>query len=226
MKDLSKEIIKFAEQKGADLVGIVDISKINFPKGHHPTDYLSRAKSAISIACSLNKGGILNLPTSRNSYMLEFNLANRKLNLINHQVGRFLEEKGYLALGVPGTASIGDAKRLAADLSHKHIAVAAGLGKFGLNNLVITPEYGPRVRFTTIITTAELEPTNYEVEQVCNECLQCVKECPTNALDDWEDNYTSQEGWRMDKERCYHKIFVKLGGNRCGICIKACPFTD
>ncbi|SJZ83738.1 4Fe-4S dicluster domain-containing protein [Selenihalanaerobacter shriftii] len=226
MEDLTKKAINFAKQKGADLVGVVDVRKLDFPNNHHPTDYLSGAKSAVSIAYALNKGGVLNLPTSRNSYMLEFNLANQKLNLINHQVGKFLEEKGHLALGIPGTASIGDAKRLAADISHKHIAVAAGLGKFGLNNLVITPEYGPRVRFTTILTTAELAPTSYEAEQVCNKCLKCIKACPRNALDDWENKYTPQEGWHIDKEKCYHEIFVKLGGKRCGICIKACPLSN
>ncbi|GAB6098388.1 epoxyqueuosine reductase [Halanaerocella petrolearia] len=223
--ELTNQVITFAKDQGVDLVGIVDVKEIDFPKDHRPSDYLPEAKSAISIGYRLNKGSVLNLPKARNGYMLEFNTANEQLNLINHQVSRFLEEKGYLTFGVPGTASIGDGKRLKADLSHKHLAVAAGLGKFGINNLVLTPEFGPRVRFSTIITTAKLEATVSEAEKLCTDCQLCVEICPANALDDWKDNYSPQEGWRINKEACYHQIFVKLGGKRCGLCIKACPFT-
>jgi hypothetical protein len=42
--------------------------------------------------------------------------------------------------------------------SDRHPAVATGLGAFGLNNLLLTPEYGPRVRLESMITTAELVP--------------------------------------------------------------------
>lgn len=223
MSNLTNQVINFAKKKGADLVGVVDLTEVNFPKDNKPTDYLPEAKTAISIAYRLNKGSILNLPQTRNGYMLEFKTANQQLNLINQQVSELLEKEGYLTFGVPGTASIGDGKRLKADLSHKHFAVAAGLGKFGINNLVLTPEFGPRVRFTTIITTAELETTDSKVDRLCDDCQQCVEICPVNALDDWRENYSPEEGWRMDKEACYHQIFVKLSGKRCGLCIKACP---
>lgn len=225
MSKLIDEIIDFSEQLQVDLIGTSDISTIDFPKKHHPTNYLPEAKSAITVGFHLNQGSILNLPESRNSYMLEFNTINQKLNTINYRISSFLEEKGELALGAPGTASIGDAKRLAADFSHRHIAVAVGLGKFGVNNLILTPDYGPRVRFTTIITTAKLSPVVSKAEKLCTECLKCVEACPANALDGWEDNYSPQKGWRIDKEKCYHHIFVKLAGKRCGLCIKACPFS-
>lgn len=48
-------------------------------------------------------------------------------------------------------------RRLAGDLSHKHAAVACGLGNFGLNNLVISPGCAPRIRLVTILTNAELK---------------------------------------------------------------------
>ena len=51
--------------------------------------------------------------------------------------------------------------------SNRHAAVRAGLGEFGLNNVVVTPEYGPRVRFNSVITQAELEPSPLLKEKVC-----------------------------------------------------------
>lgn len=43
--------------------------------------------------------------------------------------------------------------------SHRHAAVRAGLGEFGLDNVVVTPEYSQLVRLNTILTTAELSYT-------------------------------------------------------------------
>ena len=222
---LSEESISFAQQQGADLVGVVNLSRLDFPAGHGPEDYLPGAKSAVSIGYRLSKGSTLNLPQTRNGYLLEFETANQELNRINRELCKFFEEKGYLAFGVPGTASIGDKKRLAADLSHRHLAVAAGLAKFGVNNLVLTEEYGSRVRFTTVITTAELAESDLETEIECSECLNCVEICPVDALKGGQAKYSPDEGWRIAKERCYHQIFVKLNGKRCGLCIKACPLN-
>jgi epoxyqueuosine reductase len=59
---------------------------------------------------------------------------------------------------VPGNCGI---------FSMRHAAVRAGLGEFGLNNVVVTPRYGPRVRFNALVTEAELEPTPLPAEQIC-----------------------------------------------------------
>lgn len=69
--------------------------------------------------------------------------------------------------------------------SHRHAAVRAGLGEFGLNNLVITRQFGPRVRFVSIITDATLEPTPLLERKVClgvEECSLCIDECSPMAL--------------------------------------------
>lgn len=225
MGNLKEEVINFAKETGAELVGVMDLNGVDFPAGHSPKDYLPEASSAVSFALSLNKGNVLNLPDSRNGYMLEFNEVNRELNSINHQIGRFLEKKGFLSFGVPGTASKGDEERLAADISHKHMAVRAGIGEFGINNLIITEEHGPCIRFSTLVTTANIDPTGENLKGLCDKCERCVEICPVDALSNWEENYSPRNGWRIDKESCYHRIFVQLNGKRCGLCIKACPYS-
>jgi hypothetical protein len=66
--------------------------------------------------------------------------------------------------------------------------VAAGLGEFGLNNLLLTPQYGPRVRLESMITTAELAPDplcegpiclGVDACGVCLESSECFGEIHT-----------------------------------------------
>jgi len=224
--DFTNAVKEFLAKNGADLVGIAKAESLTpAPQGHRPTDYLPTARSIISFACTLNRGPVLNLPRSRNEYLLEFECANTLLNNLGQKTAKFLESNNFTSIAFPATASIGDASRLMGDISLKHAAVAAGLGLFGVNNLVLTPQYGSRVRFGMVITEAELIPDQPLNEELCTKCGNCVKACPSGALSRWEQSYSPQEGWRMDKEKCYHYIFVQLGGRRCGMCIGSCPLS-
>ena len=51
--------------------------------------------------------------------------------------------------------------------SHRHAATRAGLGEFDYNNVVLTPQYGPRQRFNSIITEAELVPDPLIDSPIC-----------------------------------------------------------
>ena len=167
----------------------------------------------------------MGLPKTRNDYVLEFDQANSTLNAFAHRGARFLEKQGHVSIAFPATASIGDGARLAGDISHKHVAAAAGLGVFGLNNLLITPQYGNRLRLGTIVTEAALTPDTPMEESPCNNCGKCIKNCPANALEGGKDLNDPQQGWRINKEKCYHYIFIRLGGRRCGMCIASCPIS-
>jgi epoxyqueuosine reductase len=111
------------------------------------------------------------------------------------------------------------------DLSLKHAAVAAGLGEFGLNNLFLAPEYGPRVILAAVVTSAEFEPDPPFKGQLCDLCEECLKICPSGALRNLR-GYDRTMGWAMDKHRCHHYIATVLeptyGHFSCGMCIKAC----
>jgi len=70
------------------------------------------------------------------------------------------------------------------DLSMRHAAVAAGLGVFGRNNLVIHPRFGTRVIFTAILTGLPLNSDPPVQEELCTQCGLCVEACPGQALDE------------------------------------------
>ena len=64
-------------------------------------------------------------------------------------------------------------------------AIKAGLGEYGRNQMVITREFGPRVRFSKIFTSLPLKPDKplkFGVEAYCNQCTVCADECPPKAL--------------------------------------------
>ena len=228
---LTEELRRYAESLRLDFVGFCPADALNgAPEDRRPNAYLEDALSVISIGYKLNYAPIQNLPKSRSAYMLEHDYANRHLDEASHLIARFLEERGFRAIGFDSGAGFyheagKSPKRFAADISHKHVAVACGLGKFGLNNLVISPIWGSRVRLATIVTDAKFEYNSPLRENPCltDECEECVKICPVHALDGWRGKYDPERGWVIDKKKCYDYIFNTLKGQRCGICIKACP---
>ena len=114
-------------------------------------------------------------------------------------------------------------------------AIKAGLGEYGRNQMVITPEFGPRVRFSKIFTSLPLEPdkpAKFGVETYCNACTVCADACPPKALPygppSFErPNQSSLQGvkkWTADCERCFG-YWAKLKTD-CAICMRVCPFSE
>ena len=103
--------------------------------------------------------------------------------------------------------------------------MASGIGEFGLNNLLLTPEYGPRVLVGAIVTNAEFMPDPLLDEHLCDLCYACQEYCPVNALRGAE-SFDRMKGWAIDKTKCYHHVYKVLepiyGHFSCGMCIKAC----
>jgi epoxyqueuosine reductase QueG len=110
--------------------------------------------------------------------------------------------------------------------SQRHAAVRAGLGEFGLNNVVVTPEYGPRVRFNSVITRASLQVSPLLQEKAClgKECSLCVERCGGHALS-LLPSFDDKEVWlnpvsRTDMPLCRKKrreVFCY------GRCLRVCP---
>jgi len=65
----------------------------------------------------------------------------------------------------------------------KDSCVLAGIGIIGKNNLLLSPDYGPRVRLRAMFLDVDLEPTGPLDFNPCASCnLLCFKACPQNAF--------------------------------------------
>jgi ferredoxin len=189
---LSNEVKKYAlEVLDMDYVGITGVDRLSgAPEGHRPTDLLPGAKSVIVMAVRLSLGAVQAIFRAyedglrhaqciygTHGYALT---PNYHLKFAAYKMARFLEKKSYISapmLSGPGGGG--------APFSHRHAAVAAGLGEFGWLGIVVTPDYGPRVRLVSVITRAELEPDPmYQGPKLCDptRCDICVKICPTKAI--------------------------------------------
>jgi len=188
---LTNKIKSFVVDLGADLVGIAPVERWkNAPERLTPIAHLPNARSVIVVAihhpdASVELGGE---PTSQDPGPFQIGMI-PKLEEITYHLARFLEERGYDVYPLPGTGYWRHRpyKEIdsphTADFSHRHAAVAAGLGEFGWHSLLMTPEYGPRQRLSSVITNAPLVPDKlYEGPSLCDMCMECVKACPADAF--------------------------------------------
>ena len=184
--------------QGADLVGFGLVSHLaGAPDIMRPQRYLPDARSLIAIGLHINEASCDliersvhdgTVPPSYHSYQL-FTLAivNPQLDKIAFQGARFLERQRYRAYPFPAnmphvSKPCEEYPGGPGDISHRHVAVACGLGQIGWHNLLITPQFGTRQKLTTIITNAPLEPDPVCDGELCNRCFQCADACPTDAI--------------------------------------------
>lgn len=138
-----------------------------------------------------------------------------ELDLANLQLARLLKREGYRSIALPRRLPMKPGE-MKFPLSFCHIAEAAGMGTIGTHTLIITPEFGTRVRLACLLTEAPLRTTKrHDPVDDCTHCLDCVKVCPVGAI--------SSPGpglrYEVDAARCkFYRDYV----DNCGLCQKAC----
>ena len=155
-----------------------------------------------------------------------YRTVNTLLDQAGYRIASALTADGHPSVSIPrdGYGSISVLKdRPVAFFSHRHAALLAGLGNFGTNNTLLTPEFGPRVRFASIFTTAQVEPDPVLEKPLCIRCQRCVEACPVHALDggDYPEALMNKTTCATRSE-ALSKRFI----SPCGICIKVCPVGE
>lgn len=147
----------------------------------------------------------------------------------SHEAAIVMQLAAYIRnLGYDAVASMNDTALVIP------LAVKAGLGEYARNQLVITPQFGPRVRFSKIFTNLPLahdRPRPVGVRQVCDICTRCATACPVKALpfgvpDDKPVSASSIRGvrkWTSDAAKCFG-YWAKIASD-CAICMRVCPFN-
>jgi epoxyqueuosine reductase QueG len=192
--DLTERVREFAvERLGVDLFGVAPVKRLDGgPEGGRPADYIPNAKSVVVFAAKIpdaviEVAGHYDEPgKTLGPYMwYGYPILNWDLSSAARRLVRFLEVKGFKGLPFPPTGLLYKYGNRA-DFSHRHAAVAAGLGEFGFSGLLLSPEFGPRQRLVSIITDAPLEASPmYKGSKLCrpDACeYACIKACPTRAM--------------------------------------------
>jgi epoxyqueuosine reductase QueG len=142
-----------------------------------------------------------------------------QLGQASNRVADWLRERGYAAhAGHP----------LGGMALYPPMAQAAGLGWRGMNGLLITPQFGPRVRLAAVFTEIENLPVHEGTEHAwvldfCEACKRCLRDCPADAFYERPIEHDNGLVTVLDNGKCF-PYFAKYHG--CSVCIKVCPFNQ
>ena len=203
---LRQEIANFLRKLGMDDVGFADVSKYKkIPGGSTPKNIFPEADIAIVYLYKLKK--------LREKYGHWYIVSlNNHLSKTNKKSISFLEKKRFRGVGV--SENLYDRQTLIGKVSFRQLAVLAGLGSIGENQMLIHPKLGARAVIGIVFTDTPVKPDKPFTKNLCTQCDACKTVCPTGAINK-----------KYDRFRCKNRR--KILGRSCGIaCIKACPIGD
>lgn len=223
MKEITLELKEFLLNQGADLVGFADISALK------DAGYPFGISVGIKIPQEIVKG-IYDGPTAE--YYQAYTNINSSLNEIVRKGAAFLQSKGFKAQAQT-TDSVVTQSDNRTTLPHKTIALRAGLGWIGKNNLLITRQYGGAVRLSAILTDAPLTPAAQLHHSLCGDCAVCFTVCPAHSIkgNNWEagmdrDDMIDMRACEAMANQLSGRNFGKPDATICGLCFAMCPFTQ
>jgi epoxyqueuosine reductase len=152
------------------------------------------------------------------------------LSALQAETAAWLKERGYRYLSIPPDSDRRKGKfvsKLYPLFCHKTAATCSGLGWIGKNGLVISPRYGPRLSWATVLTDAPLDTDKPIVSERCGDCSLCVDHCPSGALTGASWSRETPFVPLISHDRCTgHKKKSRgvYGKPNCGLCINICPY--
>jgi epoxyqueuosine reductase QueG len=196
-----KPIVKFAATND---IGFEQLKETVGENHLMPDDLIANSKSVITYFLPFNQEIAVSNINGKNSskeWSVAYIETNQLISNLNKYIKEFLEKKGYECSLIPATHNF-DEETLMSHWSHRHIAEIAGLGTFGLNNMLIT-EAGCCGRIGSIVSTIELTPSKKISSENClykldGSCGICVNNCSFEAL--------TYDGF--NRKRCYEICLI------------------
>jgi epoxyqueuosine reductase len=226
---MSREIKRIGKVIGADLIGITAFDErwlytrkySRLHEDEKAQELPAGLTNAIVIAQSMDRELIETVPSALSGAATGLGYSLDTLALLT--LTQYIRNLGYQAV-----ASLNDTA-LAIPL-----AIQAGLGEYGRHGLLITKEFGPRVRLGKIFTDLPLAhdaPVGFGVREFCEVCRKCSNACPVKAIASGRpstdvhniSNITGVNKWTTDAEKCFG--FWVNQNSDCSICIRVCPYN-
>lgn len=219
-----ESIIAEAKRLGAELVGIAPIARWkeqgDLAPEYHPERVWPAVKSVISIGMPLWLPVVETAPSNLGREL--YDTVNLLLDQTAYRLAAYMNRHGWPAISIPrdgyGDVDMLLTKPIAA-FSHVWAARYAGLGTVGWNHILLTPQYGPRVRLVSVLSGLELAADDMIDGDFCSRCMLCKRNCPVGAIDG-NEKYA-----RLDRIACARNgvVLRQACRNPCSRCIKVCP---
>lgn len=234
-KEITEEISRFVEKYqsgdqintkwGEPLAGFADaaspyiqkLPRIVSPTHGLPQDVLPDASIVIvyyvPFTRELARSNKTGTHLASAAWALAYEETNAMFRNLDAHIIALLEGFGYRAAVSPKAATF-DQEKLISDWSFRHFGYAAGLGTFGMNNMLITKR-GCCGRYHTVVTNLDVEADQpITDEEYClfkknGSCGVCFRNCPVGAL--------TAEGY--DRQKCYAvlrenaKVYTEFGSS-------------
>lgn len=218
---------------GADSVGV---SKLNplwvyAHWGHHNAMYTEAAKPGTPINISEDYNRVIVMVHEMDYEWIhrtpavepETDIMYSKMGWCASSLATFIREIGYRA--IPCGNELGLSIPMAID---------AGLGELSRMGLLMTRQFGPRVRISKVFTDLPVvpdSPVELGVQKFCEKCSVCAKHCPSGAIMSgprtdkaWDKcNSTGILKWPVKAMDCLN--WWVTNGAHCSICIRVCPWN-
>ncbi len=239
LRELKQFIVDYRMETGIEdiwqepIIGFADVQSESIrllrtlisPTHYMPEDFLPEAR--IVLCCYLpfdrrigeeNIGGEEPSASWTNAYTV----TNKMLLSMNARLCDLIEKMGFHA-AVPENIGRISQEKIYSNWSQRHLAYAAGLGTFGVNNMLITKK-GCCGRYASVVTNLPVLPDSPMEQELClykrnGSCGLCVSQCPVGAL---SGNH------EFAREKCAERTgqFKKrFGESVCGKCVVGKPCT-
>ena len=231
--EMGHRLFEYAQSLGVELYGVASAEAYQeaFPEKPQPTRFIKDARSIVVIGLPFEPGTVATVlnpelsglrskaadqvgtsgtqPVGAQRFFLgeENGIIGREIALMAYKMTKFLRQQGWKSFYLPNKQN---PRFRTAPFYFMPAMYLAGMGTLGHNASILTPQFGPRVFVTTIITNCPLPAGKPMETEMCTHCDLCVKNCPIGALDG--------KGWKNP--------FACASYGCCGTCIAICPVGE
>jgi len=229
-EQMSLEVKHVAKAFGADLVGITGYDErwvythaySRMGETEKPQELPEDLPNVIVIAQEMKKDLLDTVPSALSGAATGIGYSADTLVLLG--LTQYIINLGYRAVATMNDTALA-----------VPYAIKAGLGEYGRLGLLITEEFGPRVRIGKIFTDLPLShdvPKSFGVKEFCNTCSRCADACPVGAIPKGpptaevynKSNLVGITKWTVNAEPCFK--FWSNQNSDCSICVRVCPYNQ